>query len=198
MDSLMAIHVSSLDSGQVTTTGAALCYDSFSMQHKVMVFHLACGVTMGWKILRSRYGWKNTVGFAVGHISGAGAQFHCLTYSSGQLLIPIYIFRSIHNVRIERLWVDVTAQVGATWSDHFTILELHHGLDINNVNHIWLLHYLFLPTINDQLTFFMGAWNEHRIQIRNGPNRSPADLFGFDMLVHGARGHALVDESFGG
>ncbi|KAJ6451544.1 hypothetical protein C8R45DRAFT_1057105 [Mycena sanguinolenta] len=101
---------------------------------------------------------------------------------------------SIHNVRIERLWVDVTAQVGATRSDIFTLLELHHGLEINNVNHIWLLHYLFLPTINDQLTLFMGAWNEHKIQIRNGPSHSPADMFGFDMLVHGARGHALTEE----
>ncbi|KAJ7715589.1 hypothetical protein B0H16DRAFT_1434850 [Mycena metata] len=102
--------------------------------------------------------------------------------------------RSIHNVRIERLWVDVTAQVGATWSENFTTLELHHGLDINNVNHIWLLHHLFLPTINDQLTFFAQSWNEHQIQIRNGPNRSPVDMFYFDTLVHGARGHALVDD----
>ncbi|KAF8176257.1 hypothetical protein K438DRAFT_1607918 [Mycena galopus ATCC 62051] len=102
--------------------------------------------------------------------------------------------RSIHNVRIERLWVDVTAQVGAAWGNNFTLLELQHGLDINNANHIWLLHYLFLPTINDQLTFFMESWNKHRIQIRNGPNRSPADMFGFDMLVHGARGHALPED----
>ncbi|KAJ7036875.1 hypothetical protein C8F04DRAFT_1220836 [Mycena alexandri] len=72
--------------------------------------------------------------------------------------------RSIHNVRIERLWVDVTAQVGATWSKNFTMLELHHGLDINN----------------------------HQIQIRNGHNRSPADMFYFDTLVHGAHGHALA------
>ncbi|KAJ7460385.1 hypothetical protein B0H11DRAFT_2160460 [Mycena galericulata] len=32
------------------------------------------------------------------------------------------------NVRIEKLWVDVTVQVGANWSDNFTNLELHHGL----------------------------------------------------------------------
>ncbi|KAJ7027536.1 hypothetical protein C8F04DRAFT_1222908 [Mycena alexandri] len=100
--------------------------------------------------------------------------------------------QSIHNVRIERLWVDVTAQVGATWSKNFTMLELHHRLDINNVNHIWLLHHLFLPTINDQLTFFAQSWNEHQIQIRNGPNRSPGDMFYFDTLVHGAHGHALA------
>lgn len=92
--------------------------------------------------------------------------------------------RSVHNVRIEHLWVDVTAQVGASWADHFTNLELGHGLDINNVNHIWLLHLLFLGTINAQLSFFAESWNQHRIQICNGLNRSPASMFGFDMLVH--------------
>lgn len=34
----------------------------------------------------------------------------------------------------------------------------------------------------------MEAWNQHSIRIRDGPDRSPADLFGFDMLVHGVRG----------
>jgi hypothetical protein len=101
------------------------------------------------------------------------------------------MFRSVHNVRIERLWVDVTAQVGAFWSDMFTELELHYGLDINNIHHIWLLQHLFLPLINGQLSFFAESWNQHRIQIRHGPNRSPADLFGFDMIVHGVRGGQL-------
>ncbi|KAJ3513257.1 hypothetical protein NLJ89_g3052 [Agrocybe chaxingu] len=99
--------------------------------------------------------------------------------------------RSVHNVRIERLWVDVTAQIGSLWANFFTILELRHGLDINNANHIWLLHHLFLPLINIDLTFFAEAWNEHPIQIRDGPNRSPMDLFGFDMAVHGVRGDPL-------
>lgn len=97
-------------------------------------------------------------------------------------------------MRIERLWVDVTAQVGATWADRFTLLELSHGLDINNNNHIWLLHLLFLPAINAQLNFFAESWNQHRIQIRDGPNRSPADMFGFDMFVHGVRGDQVPEE----
>ncbi|KAF8137807.1 hypothetical protein K438DRAFT_1639004 [Mycena galopus ATCC 62051] len=102
--------------------------------------------------------------------------------------------RSVHNVRIERLWVDVTAQVGATWGDHFTRLEVRYGLDINNVAHIWLLHLLFLGTINTQLTFFADSWNQHRIQIRNGANRSPTDMFVFDMYVNGVRGDQLPQE----
>ena len=99
----------------------------------------------------------------------------------------------MHNVRIERLWVDVTAQVGATWANMFTELELRHGLDVNNVNHIWLLHFIFLPTINTSLRFFAESWNEHQIQIREAPNRSPSDMFYFDMLVHGIRGESLED-----
>ncbi|KAF8143071.1 hypothetical protein K438DRAFT_2110938 [Mycena galopus ATCC 62051] len=101
---------------------------------------------------------------------------------------------SVHNVRIERLWVDVTAQVGATWGDHFTRLEVRYGLDINNVAHIWLLHLLFLGTINTQLTFFADSWNQHRIQIRNGANWSPTDMFVFDMYVNGVRGDQLPQE----
>jgi len=87
--------------------------------------------------------------------------------------------------------VDITAQIGAAWSNAFTNLELHFGLDINNSYHLWLLHHLFLPILNQHLSFFAEAWNHHRIQIRDGPNRSPADMFGFDMLVHGIRGDQL-------
>ncbi|KAJ7185982.1 hypothetical protein C8R46DRAFT_881034 [Mycena filopes] len=101
----------------------------------------------------------------------------------------LYIWgRSVHNVRIERLWTDITAQIGATWANLFTLLEVHHGLDINNVSHIWLLYYTFLHQINTQLCFFSEAWNQHQISIRDGPNCSPADMFGFDMHVHGVRG----------
>ncbi|KAH8105808.1 hypothetical protein DFH11DRAFT_1518359 [Phellopilus nigrolimitatus] len=98
---------------------------------------------------------------------------------------------SVHNIRIERLWVDVTMQVGATWADRFESLQMHHGLDIDNPNHIWLLHHLFLLTINQELDFFAESWNAHHIRIRHGPSRSPNDMFYFDMFVHGVRGDQL-------
>ena len=47
----------------------------------------------------------------------------------------------------------------------FKMLEVHHGLDINNINHIWLLHYLFLNTIQCAAGFFAQSWNHHVIQI---------------------------------
>jgi hypothetical protein len=37
--------------------------------------------------------------------------------------------------------------------EDFTTLELCYGLDINNINHIWLLHLLFLITFNQQFSF---------------------------------------------
>jgi hypothetical protein len=86
-----------------------------------------------------------------------------------QKLANVYS-RSVHNVHIEQLWVDFMAQIGATWADYFTILELCHGLNINNINHIWLFHLLFLTTINQQLSFFAESWNQHHLQIHNGPN----------------------------
>ncbi|KAJ3930310.1 MAG: hypothetical protein NXY57DRAFT_898320 [Lentinula lateritia] len=99
--------------------------------------------------------------------------------------------QSIHNVRIERLWVDVSHYISQTWHDLFTDLELHHGLDASNINHIWLLQYLFLPTINEHLAFWAEGWNNHRISQRNGPSRSPEDMFGFDMIANGMRGESL-------
>ncbi|PPR06480.1 hypothetical protein CVT24_002566 [Panaeolus cyanescens] len=96
--------------------------------------------------------------------------------------------RSVHNVRIERLWVDIKAQLGQHWADFFDLLELQHGLDVNSANHIWLLHHLFLPQINQNLQFFADSWNEHRVSIRRGTGRSPMDMFHFDMTTHGDRG----------
>ncbi|KAJ3836495.1 hypothetical protein F5878DRAFT_688908, partial [Lentinula raphanica] len=99
--------------------------------------------------------------------------------------------RSVHNVRIERLWVDVSNYITQPWNDIFSTLEERYNLDIHNPNHIWLLQHLFLNTINHSLAFWAEAWNNHRVTQQDGPNRSPEDMWGFDMLVHGLRGNSL-------
>ncbi|KAH8085980.1 hypothetical protein BXZ70DRAFT_863551, partial [Cristinia sonorae] len=101
---------------------------------------------------------------------------------------------SVHNVRIERLWVDVTVQVGSQWGDRFVRLEINLGLNVNNRNHLWLLHHLFLPMLNSDLEFFVQGWNHHSVTARRGISRSPYDMFGFDMLVHGVRGERPAAE----
>lgn len=104
------------------------------------------------------------------------------------------VIRSVHNVRIERLWVDVNTQFGAKWADFFTLLEVRHGLNVNNGNHLWLLQYLFLLDINAEADYFRDSWNNHIIQMRGQRSRSPADMFGFDMFVYGVRGEDCMSE----
>ncbi|KAJ7463135.1 hypothetical protein B0H11DRAFT_2241111 [Mycena galericulata] len=72
------------------------------------------------------------------------------------------------NIWNERLWKEFPS--GPDW-----VYELDDAL-------------AYLDRWREQLRFFMESWDRHQIRIRNGPNRSPADMFGFDMLVHGVRG----------
>ena len=102
-----------------------------------------------------------------------------------------YPCSSVHNIRIERLWVDVTKQLGAKWAEFFKLLEVQYELDPSNSYHIWLIHMLFLDTINDEIDFFIRNWNAHRLQIAHKRSRSPLDLFNFDMLVLGIRGRPM-------
>ncbi|KAG6852689.1 hypothetical protein C0991_009875 [Blastosporella zonata] len=96
--------------------------------------------------------------------------------------------RSVHNIRIERLWRDVTLGFGAKWKDFFRGLEVHDGLDINSDAHIWLLHYLFLDDLNQDAMDWANAWNEHVLSIRGERQRSPKDMFVFGMIHNGVRG----------
>lgn len=122
-----------------------------------------------------------------------------LTYGEGMRItadsyIAILIcsmHRSVHNTRIERLWVDVKTQVSGRWSDLFRDLEERHGLDIENLNHIWLMQTLFLPLLNKDLIVFQDAWNNHLVRRSGEEHRSPADLFVMGMFERGVRGYQL-------
>lgn len=98
------------------------------------------------------------------------------------------IIRSVHNVRIERLWRDVTANFGARWKEVFQTLEHSHGLDVDNTNHIWLLHFLFLDAINVDAQNWAEMWNNHTLSIRGEPHHSPKGLFLQGMIENGMRG----------
>lgn len=82
------------------------------------------------------------------------------------------ITSSTHNNRIERIWVEVGGEFVHAWRAFFTRLEHLHFLDSNNANHLWLLHTLFLESINDDCDRFCGRWNAHPIS-GEGHERSP-------------------------
>ncbi|KAG1735604.1 uncharacterized protein EDB91DRAFT_1238212 [Suillus paluster] len=89
--------------------------------------------------------------------------------------------RSVHNIRIERLWRDVTQGFGRKWKQFFQLLEDHHDLKPNLDAHVWLLHHVFLDAVNDDAFQWAEAWNHHRLRI--------PDLFFFSMIQNGARGY---------
>lgn len=97
-------------------------------------------------------------------------------------------YRSVHNVRIERLWRDVTQGFGLKWYNFFYALEAESGLSPDNDGHIWLIHYLFLPSITQDAHDWAGAWNAHRLRLSNEIDRSPNDMFFFGVLQNGLRG----------
>ncbi|KDR65367.1 hypothetical protein GALMADRAFT_81954 [Galerina marginata CBS 339.88] len=101
---------------------------------------------------------------------------------------PRLPFRSVHNTRIERLWYDVTSGFGQKWKNFFIKLEAECGLNPQNPHHIWLLHHLFLPSINADAQDWAESWNAHRLEIRGQHHRSPIDMFMFSMVQDGPRG----------
>ncbi|KAJ7432236.1 hypothetical protein B0H11DRAFT_1760792, partial [Mycena galericulata] len=96
--------------------------------------------------------------------------------------------RSVHNIRIERLWCDVAWGFGRKWSNFFLTLEFSCGLRPNLDAHIWLIHHLFLPTINQDAVDWAQTCNAHKIHFNNEQTRSPHDMFFFGMIQNGLRG----------
>jgi hypothetical protein len=97
-------------------------------------------------------------------------------------------YRSVHNTRIERMWVDVTQAFGGKWKTLFLELEEFHGLVPTREGHIWLLHHLFLHQIDADTQEFVDTWNHHKMQIRGQRSASPREMFFFGMMHRGSRG----------
>lgn len=96
--------------------------------------------------------------------------------------------RSVHNCRIERLWLDYSHGIVAKWKPFFMDLEAHYNLDYNNFAHIWLLHHLFLNAVNRDIQAWVQTWNLHRVAVPEGGQRSPHEMFLFGMVEYGMRG----------
>ncbi|KAJ7185191.1 hypothetical protein C8R46DRAFT_817384, partial [Mycena filopes] len=103
--------------------------------------------------------------------------------------------RSVHNTRIERLWYDVTHGFGQKWKNFFHDLEINHGLNPRSPGDIWLLHHLFLTSINEDALEWAEAWNSHKLQIKGERKRSPRDMFLFSMVQDGPRGISHMVEA---
>ena len=88
---------------------------------------------------------------------------------------------STHNQRIERLWRDMHRGVTLMYYRLFYFMEHHGLLDPLNEQHMWVLHYVYLPRISRALEQFVSSWNNH--PIRTASHKSPLQLFTAGALL---------------
>ena len=81
----------------------------------------------------------------------------------------------ILNQRIERLWRDVFSGCISLFYGLFFTLEENGILSWEDDAHIWCLHYVFLPIINEHLCSWRDAWIHHPIRTEN--NKTPFQLW---------------------
>lgn len=71
--------------------------------------------------------------------------------------------KSVHNQRIERLWRDVNRVIGSRFLNIFLYLEHEALLDTTDELHLYCLHIVYTPLINETIQAFVGQWNNHPV-----------------------------------
>lgn len=113
------------------------------------------------RITRLRGRWFITGGQHTGPIFEEGkptttSLLYCLELSAAS--------RSVHNVRIERLWRDVRRDSLEFFRQIFLRLEAEHLLDPDSNIHLTALYLVYQPRIQKSLDETISSWNNHALR----------------------------------
>ena len=103
----------------------------------------------------------------------------------------VLVGSSVHNQRIECLWRDMHRCITSVYYRLFYFLEEHRLLNPINDLHIFSLHYVYLPRINQALQEFVQSWNHHGIRTEQG--LTPHQLFTSGSLQLQNAGSTALD-----
>ena len=102
--------------------------------------------------------------------------------------------KSVHNVRIERHWRDCREKVLDKYIKTFNHMEEHLILDVENEIHMFSLHYVFQPRINQELSQWKQAHNNH--PIRTERNQTPTQLWISGIVTNQHQTHSAITNIF--
>ena len=102
--------------------------------------------------------------------------------------------RSVHNQRIERLWLEVKMKVVSFYKSIFHFLEERNLLDPLSEMHLCALQYVYCPRINRSLEELTNSWNNH--PLRTMGNRSPRQLWISGLTATANSDYAAVHSIF--
>uniref|UniRef100_W5KMR3 Integrase core domain-containing protein n=1 Tax=Astyanax mexicanus TaxID=7994 RepID=W5KMR3_ASTMX len=83
--------------------------------------------------------------------------------------------KSVHNQRIEHLWLDVKTCVTSKYYNILQSLEREQLLDVCSSEDLFIVHAVFLPKLKKDLESFVDGWNNH--PIRTESNMTPEQLW---------------------
>ncbi|KAK0561889.1 hypothetical protein OC861_005606 [Tilletia horrida] len=99
---------------------------------------------------------------------------------------------SVHNQRIERLWVDLQRWTTSKYKTLFEQMEAEEYFNPESAVDLWTLHFVFLPQLNQALQHFQRMWNNHPLRTPGLRNRSPNQIFTQGMLEAEKTGWSIL------